>query len=117
MTFNGNGGTGAVIGSLAFSKVEKVILCFTPGGMIATDHGDVAVEHLRAGDRLVTRDHGLQSTRWIGSRKLGLSELIAQPRLRSVKIGCGLPLRDTLVSPQHRMLSEDALPKMLFGEA
>lgn len=114
--------TGAVIGSMAFSNIEKVIPCFTPGVMISTDRGEVAVEQLRAGDLVMTRDHGLQPIAWIGSRKLGLADLIAQPRLQPVQIGqgalgYGLPLRDTLVSPQHRMLIEGALPEMLFGEA
>ena len=44
-----------------------------------------------------------------------------RPALRPVNIGAGalgmgLPLRDTLVSPQHRMLIEGAAPQMLFGE-
>ena len=115
-------GAGHVVGTMTFSNIEKVIPCFTPGVMITTDRGDVVVEDLRAGDLLLTRDHGLQPIRWIGSRKLGLGDLIAQPHLQPVKIGqgalgCGLPLRDTLVSPQHRMLIEGALPEMLFGEA
>ncbi len=114
--------TGAVIGTMSFSNIEKVIPCFTPGVMIATARGDVAVENLCAGDLVVTRDHGLQPIRWIGNRKLGLADLIAQPRLQPVMIGqgalgFGLPLRDTLVSPQHRMLIEGALPEMLFAEA
>lgn len=115
-------GAGHVVGTMTFSNIEKAIPCFTPGVMITTDRGDVVVEDLRAGDLLLTRDHGLQPIRWIGSRKLGLGDLIAQPHLQPVKIGlgalgCGLPLRDTLVSPQHRMLIEGALPEMLFGEA
>ena len=113
---------GAVIGTMAFSNIEKVIPCFTPGVMISTNRGEVAVEQLRPGDLVMTRDHGLQPIIWIGSRKLGLADQIAQPRLQPVKIGQGtlgrgLPLRDTLVSPQHRMLIEGALPEMLFGEA
>ncbi|MDZ4396010.1 Hint domain-containing protein [Cypionkella sp.] len=115
-------GAGAVIGTLTFSNIENVIPCFTPGVMILTSRGDVAVEDLRAGDLLLTRDNGLQPIRWIGTRKLGLGELIAQPCLQPVKIGQGalgggLPLRDTVVSPQHRMLIVGALPEMLFGEA
>ncbi len=115
-------GAGLVIGTMTFSNIEKVIPCFTPGVMITTGRGDVAVEDLRVGDLLVTRDHGLKPIRWIGSRRLGLGDLIAHPHLQPVKIGqgalgCGLPQCDTLVSPQHRMLIEGALPEMLFGEA
>ncbi len=115
-------GTGAVIGTMAFSNIEQVIPCLTPGVMISTDRGEVAVETLRVGDRVLTRDAGLQPIRWIGSRKLGLADLIVRPNLRPVQIGQGalgrgLPLRNTLVSPQHRMLIEGAGPEMLFGEA
>jgi Ca2+-binding RTX toxin-like protein len=115
-------GAGAVIGTMTFSNIEQVIPCFTPGVMISTDRGEVAVETLRVGDLVLTRDAGLQPVRWIGTRNLGLADLIVRPNLRPVQIGQGalghgLPLRDTLVSPQHRMLIEGAGPEMLFGEA
>lgn len=115
-------GSGAVISTMAFSNIEKVIPCFTPGVMISTDHGEVAVETLQVGDMVLTRDHGMRPVRWIGSRKLGLGNLIVKPDLRPVRIGQGalghgLPLRDTLVSPQHRMLIESGASEMLFGEA
>jgi Ca2+-binding RTX toxin-like protein len=112
---------GAVLGTMSFSNVEQVIPCFTPGVMITTARGDIAVEDLAIGDLVLTRDAGLQPIRWIGSRRLGLADLIVQPDLQPVRIrrgalGQGLPLRDMLVSPQHRMLIEGAGPEMLFGE-
>ncbi len=112
---------GGVIGTMAFSNIEQVVPCFTPGVMISTGRGAVAVETLRVGDLVLTRDAGLQPIRWLGSRKLGLADLIVRPALRPVRIGQGalghgLPLSDTLVSPQHRMLVEGAGPEMLFGE-
>ena len=115
-------GSGNVIGTMAFSNVEKVIPCFTPGTLIVTDRGDVAVEALRPGDLVMTRDNGLQPLRWIGQRRLSLADLIVQPRLRPVRIakgalGDGLPQRDMKVSPQHRMLVEGWRAEMLFGEA
>ncbi len=114
--------SGAVIGSMAFSNIEKVIPCFTPGVRITTARGEVAVEDLVLGDLIVTRDGGMKPLRWIGSRRLGLADLIVNPALQPVRIGQGalgqgLPLCDTLVSPQHRMLIEGATPEMLFGEA
>jgi len=114
-------GTGAVIGSMSFTGIEQVIPCFTPGTQIATARGPVAVEDLRAGDRVLTRDNGMQEIRWIGQRDLSLADLIVKPALRPVSIaagalGAGLPLRDMKVSPQHRMLLEGARAEMLFGE-
>ena len=111
---------GAVIGTMAFSNIEKVVTCFTPGTLIATARGPVAVEHLAAGDMIVTRDHGLQPLRWVGRRDLSLADLIAGPKLQPVRIaagalGAGLPERDMLVSPQHRMLMTGARAEMFFG--
>lgn len=127
--FNAENGTvqfldssGNVIGSMSFTGIEQVIPCFTPGTRIATDRGSVAVEDLRPGDRVVTRDNGLQELRWVGSRTLSLADLIVNPALRPVEIaagalGHGLPERPMTVSPQHRMLMEGARAEMLFGEA
>lgn len=113
---------GAVIGTMQFSNIEKVIPCFTPGTRLTTDRGEVAVEDLRAGDRVLTRDRGFRPLVWVGRRDLTLADLVVQPRLRPVRIaagalGGGLPCRDMLVSPQHRMLVEGWQAEMLFGEA
>ena len=113
-------GTGAGIGSMTVSGIEKVVPCFTPGTRISTPRGEIAVEELRAGDEVLTRDHGVQVLRWVGRRDLTLADLILSPHLRPVRIakgalGHGLPLRAMKVSPQHRMLVEDARADMLFG--
>lgn len=126
---NGENGTvefldagGTVIGTMTFTGIETVIPCFTPGTLISTARGEVPVEDLQPGDRVQTRDSGLQPIRWIGRRQLSLADLIVKPALRPVEIargalGNGLPVRDMKVSPQHRMLIEGARAEMLFGEA
>lgn len=113
-------GSGNVIGTLTFTDIETVVPCFTPGTLIATPQGPRAVEDLRPGDLVLTRDSGLQPLRWVGQRQLGLADLIVRPHLRPIRIaadalGEGMPCRDMLVSPQHRMLIEGARPEMLFG--
>jgi hypothetical protein len=112
---------GAVIGTMTFSDIETVIPCFTPGTLILTDRGEVAVEQLRVGDLVVTRDGGPQRVRWIGRKDLSLAHLVVNPALRPVLIpqgalGAGLPARDMRVSPQHRVLVEGPRAEMLFGE-
>ena len=111
-----------LIGTIQFSEIEQIILCFTPGTMIATDRGDVAVETLQAGDLVMTRDNGLQPLRWSGARKLSYAELQAKPDLQPVRIAMGAfagdgPERTMLVSPQHRVLIEGPRAEILFGEA
>lgn len=88
------------------------VACFTQGTLIATQLGERPVEHLNPGDRVFTRDNGVQELRWIGWRTLGWSELMRSPHLKPVVIragalGPGMPSRDLQVSPNHRMLVRD----------
>jgi Ca2+-binding RTX toxin-like protein len=108
-------------GTLSFINIENVMPCFTPGTLIATPKGEVPVEQLRAGDRIVTRDNGIQEIRWTGSRHLGWGELNANPHLKPVLIrqgslGNGLPERDMLVSPNHRMLVANDRTALYFED-
>lgn len=100
----------------------KVIPCFTPGTLITTPEGQRLVEDLQPGDKVLTRDNGVQEIRWIGRRDMTHAELAAMPRFRPVLIkagslGDGLPERDMLVSPNHRMLVASARNALHFGEA
>lgn len=117
---------GKVTGTLAFTNIEEVVedtvACFTPGAMIRTPQGTVAVEDILVGDLVMTLDHGAQPVRWIGTRHMTAAELMQRPAFNPVRIsagalGQGLPEQDFLVSPQHRMLLRGAHAEMLFGEA
>jgi hypothetical protein len=112
---------GNVIGTMTFTDIEKVIPCFTPGSLIVTERGEVPVEQLEEGDLVLTRDNGYQPVRWIGRRDLSGAELQAHPNFAPVRIARGalggeLPLRDMMVSPQHRILFTGHRAEMLFGE-
>lgn len=83
--------------------------CFTPGTLIATPFGERRIETLAAGDRIVTRDNGMQELRWVGSAKLDYARLVAEPHLRPVLLSAGglgeaRPESDMLVSPNTRVL-------------
>lgn len=113
---------GNVIGTMTFTDIERVIACFTPGARIITDRGEVPVEALKLGDRVLTRDNGYQEIRWIGRRDLTLAQVLARPVLAPVRIARGalggdLPARDLVVSPQHRMMIASPRYEVLFGEA
>jgi hypothetical protein len=110
-----------VIGTMSFKNIENVIPCFTPGTLIATPRGEVPVESLRAGDKIITRDNGMQEVRWIGRRDLTWADLNAAQHLRPIvvrqgSLGHGLPDRDLLVSPNHRLLVANDRTALYFDE-
>ncbi len=70
----------------------------------------------------MTRDNGLQPIRWVGSRHLSASELRAAPDLAPVilrkdALGPGLPSKDLMVSPQHRLLLEGYRIELAIGQS
>ncbi len=108
--------------SLSVSDIDQLIPCFTPGTAIATPKGEVLAEDLRVGDRIVTRDNGLQPITWIGKKRIDYKQLNALPTVRPIlvkegAIGDGLPERDMLVSPSHRMLIVSELAQLYFDRA
>ena len=112
---------GDVIGTTEFTEIEKIIPCFTPGTLIATPQGQRPVEELRPGDRVITRDNGMQEIAWAGAktldyRRLGEDAWLRPVLIRKGALGNGLPERDMLVSPNHRLLMANDRTEMLFGE-
>ena len=113
--------TSAPISTMTFEEIENVIPCFTPGTRIATPQGEVLVEDLVEGDRIITRDNGIQTIRWVGHKHLSAAELARAPHLRPVLIrkgalGNGLPEKDLLVSPNHRVLVSNDKTALYFEE-
>ena len=121
--YDGNGfAPENITGTMRFEEIENVVPCFTPGSRIATPRGEVPVESLKPGDKIITRDNGIQEIRWVGARTLNHAELRRAPNLRPVLIkagalGGGLPERDMLVSPQHRMLVANDRTQLYFEES
>ena len=112
---------GNVTGTLDFTEIEECIPCFTPGTLIATPNGEVAVEALKEGDQVITRDNGLQTIRWVGSRTMTTEDLAEADSLRPILIRAGAlshnqPQRDMVVSPNHRVLVNSARVELLFEE-
>tara|TARA_R110002051_G_scaffold57104_11_gene105905 strand:+ start:554 stop:1561 length:1008 start_codon:yes stop_codon:yes gene_type:complete len=87
--------------------------CFTAGTMIKTAKGERRVEDLIPGDRVMTRDHGLQSIRWAGKRTVaGIGEM-TPISFDAGTLGCTAPLT---VSPNHRMLISGAMAELVCGD-
>lgn len=75
------------------------------GTLIATQRGEIAVEALRPGDKVVSRDRGLVPLRWRG-------EITAETRLSPEDtpvliprhaLGRNLPVRDLYLAPDQRI--------------
>ncbi|WP_281857082.1 Hint domain-containing protein [Litoreibacter halocynthiae] len=97
----------------AFVTFDASPICYCDGTLIETPNGPRAVETLRSGDLVLTRDEGPQPIRWIGSR-----DMYASSRHAPIEIAAGvmenrLPLR---VSPQHRILRAGSLAQLYFGQ-
>ncbi|SPH21255.1 Bifunctional hemolysin/adenylate cyclase [Ascidiaceihabitans donghaensis] len=108
-------------GQLTFTNIENVIPCFTPGTLIATPKGERRVEDLAVGDRIITRDNGIQEIRWMGAKDMKAADFAKAQHLRPIMIsqgalGGGLPERDMMVSPNHRVLVANDKTALYFEE-
>ncbi|MCP1167871.1 Hint domain-containing protein [Limimaricola litoreus] len=108
--------------TMRFEEIENVVPCFTPGTVIATPRGERLVEELREGDRIITRDNGIQEIRWVGHKQVGPKQFLTSPHLKPVMIragalGNGLPERDMMVSPNHRVLLSGERAQLYFEDS
>ncbi|REC55037.1 type I secretion protein [Rhodosalinus sediminis] len=111
-----------VTGTATYTNIEEFHICFTPGSLIATPQGARLVEELAPGDRVITRDNGIQELAWTGSKTLTPHALARAPHLRPILIragalGNGLPEQDLMVSPNHRVLIGNAHMPLYFDES
>jgi len=111
MQISYQGGTGNDV------TLTDVPYCLVQGTRVMTPQGEVAVEALRRGDRIVTLQAdgrvGESEVRWLGVQRLR-AKAWRDPRLMPVCIkagalGEGLPRRDLYVSPDHALLVDGHL--------
>jgi parallel beta-helix repeat protein len=93
---------------------NTIFPCFAAGTRLATPNGDVAVETLVAGDRVLTVDSDAQPIRWIGHRTVDCRRHPTPDRILPVRIkahafGRAQPSRDLLLSPDHAVFMEGVL--------
>ncbi|MFA8387832.1 MAG: Hint domain-containing protein, partial [Pelagibaca sp.] len=105
----GSGGLvilGATGNKTSFTVENTGVVCFASGTRILTTDGDRRIDTLQAGDRIVTRDNGVQTLRWIGQRQLDVADLTRAPKLRPILLSPALTGGDAplIVSPQHGVL-------------
>jgi hypothetical protein len=106
--------TGTYAGLTGTRQPGNYAVCFTKGMRISTRKGMRPVERLKAGDWVVTRDHGLQIILWIGKSERVARDGLVPVRILKGALGGGLPKRDLIVLQQHRMLLTSRLARMKF---
>lgn len=88
------------------------VVCFAADTLIETAEGPRPVQALRVGDRVLTRDAGLQPLRWAGT-----TTVPAMGDLAPIVVSAGVfgNEADLIVSPQHALLVEDWRAELLYG--
>ncbi|MEM6661714.1 MAG: Hint domain-containing protein, partial [Pseudomonadota bacterium] len=81
--------------------------CFAPGTLILTTRGEIPVENLCIGDLVITADRGPQPLRWMGKRT-EVFKSRDDPHIPTLitagSLGNGLPGRNLIISPLHRVV-------------
>ena len=104
----GLGDAGLVVGANTY------VACYTPGTLILTRAGNVAIEHIAIGDELVTLSGDIRPVKWIGRRAYA-GRFVAGHRevlpvcIYAGALGEGVPRRDLFVSPRHAMFLDGVL--------
>ncbi|MCB8882165.1 Hint domain-containing protein [Acidisoma cellulosilytica] len=88
--------------------------CFAAGTLILTEQGEVKVEDLRIGDRLITASGAALPVNWIGHRQVICRRHAEPQKVLPVRIAAGafgetVPARDLYLSPDHAVFAEGVL--------
>jgi autotransporter passenger strand-loop-strand repeat protein len=102
---DGNGGTLITVSGTP---------CYCRGTHILTDQGEIAVERLKIGDRLMTHAGLARPVMWIGrrsyARSVGAGNHDVLPiRICAGALADGIPHRDLFISPMHAMYLDHVL--------
>jgi len=76
-----------------------------------TMDGEIPVEHLSVGDRIITRDSGMSVLRSVSSETVKMTPI----RIKAGSLGHARPDRDMMVSPNALLYIRDWRAEALFG--
>ena len=107
-------GAHVVLGSDGQGGMQASIACYCPGTAILTVRGEVPVERLAIGDRVMTMDGRAEPVRWIGRRSYGGAfvagnHLMLPVCIKAGALADGVPRRDLHVSPGHALFVDGQL--------
>lgn len=101
---------------------EDAFAVFARGTLIATEHGQTAIEDLMPGDLVQTSRRGLRPVLWIGSTKLAPKAVESDDgdgfrltRMASDAFGLGRPVPDLVLGPRARILHRSARCLEMLG--
>jgi len=110
---------GALSDTYALAFAQAPVACFCAGTLIGTDAGDVPVERLRVGDRVLTAAGAFRGVDWIGRRRIDCRRhprpwQVWPVRVRAGAFGEAVPCRDLWLSPDHAVWVQDAAGAVLI---
>ncbi len=109
---------GSAISAGGFNIVNgntvQALACFAEGTRIGTARGEVPVEALSVGDRVLTHRAELKEIVWLGQRAVDCRHHIDPATVCPIRVQAGafgpaMPARDLWLSPDHAVFVEDVL--------
>ena len=95
----------------AVNVAQETLTGICAGTTIMTLDGEIPVEHLSVGDRVITRDSGMAVLRDIKVEKHRTQAI----RIKAGSLGHTRPDRDMIVAPQAQIHIRDWRAEALFG--
>lgn len=104
---------------IPFGLQAITVPCFASGTGIATPEGNVPVEALQAGDKVVTLAGEVKAIKWVGNRRVDCRrhprpDEIMPVRIKAHAFGEDRPQRDLRVSPGHSIYVDGVLIPAAF---
>ena len=93
------------------STVTTDVAGLCHGTVVLTRRGEVPVQDLRPGDRLVTRDAGLATVSYIAASRARFAPV----RIRAGSLGHNRPDRDMVTAPGTKLYVRDWRAQALYG--